>query len=257
MTSYQEFVRSKMPVAESLGFEPPSEPHPSLFPHQKDVAAWLVRGGRRACFKAFGLGKTRTQLQVAKWIVEKTDRRYRLGWTENSKDSTKMGVGMPEYVLLFRKLPTDTSTAYADVPVIKDKADYTRAQWQIDASSFWKSDGAALPTPEQLVNMPMDAIGRLWREYSRRAPYDYRTHVEIGKELEKRGKLPASFMLFPPVSNNPMVWTDIPRMRVLNSEQSKRNQENHVCPLQAGMALSSLDEQLMGAICTQLEKESA
>jgi len=38
--------------------------------------------------------------------------------------------------------------------------------------------------------------------------------------------------LFPPISNHPGVWTDIARMRVLNSEQSRRNQENHVCPLQ-------------------------
>jgi hypothetical protein len=32
-----------------------------------------------------------------------------------------MGAGMPEYVLLFRKPPTDRSNGYADVPVVKDK----------------------------------------------------------------------------------------------------------------------------------------
>jgi len=32
-----------------------------------------------------------------------------------------MGVGMPEYLLYFRKPATDTSNAYADIPVIKQK----------------------------------------------------------------------------------------------------------------------------------------
>lgn len=54
-------------------------------------------------------------------VVRENNQTYRLGWTENSKDGTKMGVGCEEYVLLFRKLPTDTSNAYADVPVKKDK----------------------------------------------------------------------------------------------------------------------------------------
>jgi DNA modification methylase len=39
-------------------------------------------------------------------------------------------------------------------------------------------------------------------------------------------------MLFPAVSRNKDIWTDIARMRTLNSEQTRRNQENHVCPLQ-------------------------
>jgi DNA modification methylase len=165
-------------------------------------------------------------------VVRENNQTYRLGWSENAKDSTKMGVGMPEYVLLFRKLPTDTSNSYADVPVTKDKTVYTRAQWQIDAAALWKSDGNRLADPEILVNIPHDAIGRVWREHCRKSNYDYQEHVEVGRELEARGKLPSSYMLFPPISMHPGVWTDIIRMRVLNSEQSKRNQENHVCPLQ-------------------------
>ena len=165
-------------------------------------------------------------------VVRENNQTYRLGWSENAKDSTKMGVGMPEYVLLFRKLPTDLSDAYADCPVNKDKKEYTRAKWQIDASSFWKSSGDRLPDPEILVNMPHDAILRLWKEHARKHGYNYNEHIDIGKELEARGKLPASFMLFPPISNHPDIWTDISRMRVLNSEQQKRNQENHICPLQ-------------------------
>jgi DNA modification methylase len=165
-------------------------------------------------------------------VVRENNQTYRLGWTENSKDSTKMGVGMPEYVLLLRKLPSDLANAYADDPVKKSKTDYTRAQWQIDAASLWKSSSNRLPDPDMMVNIPLDAIGKIWRAFSVQHGYDYKEHVEIGRELEKRGKLPASFMLFPPISKNPDIWTDIVRMRVLNSEQGRRNQENHVCPLQ-------------------------
>ena len=57
------------------------------------------------------------------------------------KDGSKMGIGCPEYVLLFRKLPTDTSRAYADQPVKKDKSEYSLARWQIDAHASWKSSG--------------------------------------------------------------------------------------------------------------------
>lgn len=165
-------------------------------------------------------------------VVRENNQTYRLGWSEQCKDGTKMGAGMPEYVLVFRKLPTDLSDAYADLPVVKDKSRYSRAQWQIDAAGLWRSSGNRLPDPETLLSMPLDAIGRLWREYSRSENYDYREHVDVGLELEGRGKLPASFMLFPPVSKHPDVWTDIARMRTLNSDQSQRNETQHVCPLQ-------------------------
>jgi DNA modification methylase len=169
-------------------------------------------------------------------VVRENNQTYRLGWTENSKDSTKMGAGLPEYVLIFRKLPSDLSDAYADLPVTKDKSRYSRAQWQIDAAGLWRSSGNSLPDPETLLAMPLDEIGRLWRSRCANAPYDYAEHVEVGIELEHRGKLPASFMLFPPVSKHPDVWTDITRMRVLNSQQSRRSEDNHVCPLQLDIA---------------------
>ena len=61
-----------------------------------------------------------------------------------------MGVGCPEYILLFRKLPTDKSNAYADDPVKKTKEDYTRAQWQIDAHGYWRSSGDRLISKDEL-----------------------------------------------------------------------------------------------------------
>ncbi len=165
-------------------------------------------------------------------VVRENAQTYRLGWSENAKDSTKMGVGMQEYVLLFRKPQTERAQAYADVPVTKNKEVYLRADWQVDAAGFWKSDGNRLPDPDILANMPMDAVRRLWIKHAHDNIYSHAEHVQLATELENRGYLPSSWMLFAPISNNPGIWTDIVRMRVLNSKQDKQRKEKHVCPLQ-------------------------
>jgi hypothetical protein len=41
-------------------------------------------------------------------VVRENNQTYRLGWTEKCKDGSRMSVGMPEYVLLFRKAPSDS-----------------------------------------------------------------------------------------------------------------------------------------------------
>lgn len=165
-------------------------------------------------------------------VVRENNQTYRLGWSENAKDSSKMGAGMPEYVLIFRKLPSDQANGYADVPVRKDKDTYTRADWQVDAAGLWRSNGNRLPDPETMLHMGMRDIKRLWTRYSVDGGYSHDEHVALARTLEAIGKLPSSFMLFPPISRHKDIWTDIARMRTLNSEQSRRHQENHVCPLQ-------------------------
>ncbi|MCG3206288.1 MAG: hypothetical protein KCHDKBKB_03022 [Elusimicrobia bacterium] len=351
-----DFLRAKMPRAERAGFVPPSPVSPKLFPHQRDICEWTCRGGRRAVFANFGMGKTRMHLQQARWVHEATGGRYlivaplgvrqeftqvdgpamgmhleyvrtneevlaarspylitnyervrdgnitlehfagagldeasvlrsfgsktyqefldlfaevpfRFVYTatpspnrykelihyaaflgvmdsgealtrffqrnsENAKDSSKMGAGMPEYVLVFRKLPSELDNAYADVPVTKSKAEYTRADWQIDAAGLWRSDGDRLPDPEMMMGMNMEELKAMWMRYSLRGGYTHEEHVALAKALEERGKLPSSFMLFPPVSRHKDIWTDIARMRTLNTEQSRRGEEKHVCPLQ-------------------------
>ena len=74
--AYVRFLKAKMPHAERAGFEPTSAVHESLFPHQRDICEWAMRGGRRAVFAAFGLGKSRMHLQLAKWVHEKTGGRF-------------------------------------------------------------------------------------------------------------------------------------------------------------------------------------
>lgn len=165
-------------------------------------------------------------------VVRENNQTYRLGWSEMAKDGTKMGVGSPEYILIFHKPQTDRSRGYADVPVTKDKGEYTRARWQVDAHAFWRSSGDRLLTPEELAALPVDQRSRLFTEQTLRDVYDYETHVRIGEDLDVRGALPATFMSLAPGSWAADVWHDVDRMRTLNGEQKRRNVQMHVCPLQ-------------------------
>ena len=165
-------------------------------------------------------------------VVRENNQTYRLGWTEQCKDGSKMGVGCPEYILLFRKLPTDRSKAYADEPVVKTKEEYTRAQWQIDAHGFWRSSGDRLLTKEELEKVPVDRLQAAYFKYSRGTVYSYEDHVALAKRLDEDGHLPATFMVVSPGSWSDQVWDDINRMRTLNTTQSQRRQQLHVCPLQ-------------------------
>ena len=164
-------------------------------------------------------------------VVRENNQTYRLGWSEQCKDGTRMGVGLPEYVLRFRKPPTDASNGYADAPVAKDKAAYTRARWQLDAHGFHRSSGDRLVAPEDLLGLPADVVYRTFRDYSVSEVYDYSHHVRIGETLEAEGQLPPTFMLLPPQSWHPDVWTDVAQMLSLNTAQSQKGAEKHLCPL--------------------------
>ncbi len=144
-------------------------------------------------------------------VVRENASTYRLGWSEMARDASKMGSGLPEYLLLFRKPPTSNETSRADEPVHKDKEEYTRARWQYDAHSFWRSNGDGPLTPAELYSYE-DQVGRM-------------------EDLDRKGNLPSSFFYEPPTSPSEWVWDDVVYMRTLNSEQSKKKLENHICPL--------------------------
>nr|WP_047580546.1 DNA methyltransferase [Methylobacterium sp. ZNC0032] len=61
-------------------------------------------------------------------VVRENNQTYRLGWSEQCKDGSKMGAGLPEYLLIFRKPQSDRSVSYADTKVVK-------------AKKFWVPDG--------------------------------------------------------------------------------------------------------------------
>ena len=164
-------------------------------------------------------------------VVRENNQTYRLGWSEVCKDGSKLSAGLPEYMLLFRKTPTDTSNAYADDPVKKTKDDYSRSRWQTDAHGFWRSGGNRLLTPEELETVEHDMMFRWFRDYHLANIYDYEQHVKIGETIDGFGRLPVTFMLLQPPSWIDDVWTDVARMRTLNTLQSQKGKEQHLCPL--------------------------
>lgn len=147
-----------------------------------------------------------------------------------------MGVGMPEYLLLFRKPPTDTSNGYGDIPVVKSKDEYSRSRWQIDAHGYTRSSGDRLMDPDELKQLKHEQIFKLFRDYSLNQVYDFEHHVKIGEHIDAQGRLPVTFMLLQPQSWSDEVWTDITRMLTLNGAQSAKGKEMHLCPMQFDLA---------------------
>ena len=178
---------------------------PTIEPfHALCIAHYMKHG-----FQYFGM------ITVVTDVVRENNQTYRLGWSEQCKDGSKMGVGCPEYILLFRKLPTDRSTAYADEPVEKGKDEYTRAQLQIDAHGYWRSSGNRLISKEELKEVSVDNLQNVYRQFSRDTIYNYREHVALARVLDREGKLPATFMVVAPGSWTWEVWDDINRMDLI------------------------------------------
>ena len=213
-----------------LGFQ-------TLYPFHLDCVTHFMNHG----FALMGIKTVVTD------VVRENNQTYRLGWTEQCKDGSKMGCGVPEYVLLFRKPPTDASNAYADDPVIKQKKNwsgegwqnptgYSRARWQIDAHGFMRSSGNRALSPDELSTLPHHAVFKLFRKYSLEEVYDFEYHVRIGEALEQKQRLPVTFMLLQPASWHEDVWTDITRMRTLNGAQSAKGRVMHLCPMQFDIA---------------------
>ncbi len=178
-------------------------------------------------------------------VVRENNQTYRLSYSEMLKDGTKMGVGSPEYVLLFRKPQSDRTRGYADTPVTKAAADYSLARWQIDAHAFWRSSGDRLLTPaelasnvERFASLPVGPLVKAFTTETRDIVYDHEAHVAIGETIEARdandgrGHLPRTFMSLAPGAHRPDTWDDVVRMRTLNGEQVRKGAEKHVCPLQ-------------------------
>lgn len=193
-------------------------------------------------------------------VVRENNQTYRLGWSEQCKDGTKMGVGSPEYILIFHKPQSDRGKGYADEPVKKDKPrcltkegeivpfdrelmpipgeGYSRSRWQVDAHAFWRSSGNRLLTTEELCQLGPDQLAKVFTEHTLKQIYDYESHVRIGEELDARGALPSQFMSLAPGSHDPNVWHDVNRMLTLNGQQSARGLAMHVCLARGSLVLT-------------------
>jgi hypothetical protein len=194
----------------------------TVYPFHIDVFNHLTKHG-------FGYMGMKT---IVTDVVRENNQTYRLGWTAQCKDGSTMGVGMPEYLMLFRKPQTNKERGFSDIPVVKKKLDYSLSKWQVDAHGFARSSGDRYMTPEEIAKLDHDQIFKVFKKYSLENVYDFDYHVKIGDALEAAGKLPTTFMLLQPQSWSDEVWTDITRMRTYNGAQWSHGKEMHLCPIQ-------------------------
>lgn len=272
METYLEFLKSKIVLAKESGFDvDPGEINPNLKPHQRDSVIWALRGGRRALFQSFGLGKTVQEIEFCHQAVAHDGGRalivLPLGVRQEfARDAEKiLGYQAPVYITKMQDLEgTDAEIVMTNYERVRD-GDIDPTQFTavaLDEASVLRSFGSktyqtflpkfrgvkyklvctATPSPnrfKELIHyagyleiMDTGKIQAAYRKYSRGTVYDYAEHVRMAKELDAEDKLPATFMVVAPGSWTDQVWDDINRMRTLNTTQSQRRQQMHVCPLQ-------------------------
>ena len=101
--NYQEFLKNKIIISENFGFEP-NQLSEKLHLHQPMIVDWALKGGRRAIFASFGLGKTFMQLEIAKQCILKENKPFLivapLGVIgEFKRDNLKLSTGFEiEYI---------------------------------------------------------------------------------------------------------------------------------------------------------------
>lgn len=74
--SYRSYLERKVRLAAPLGIEISDDDiNPILKPHMRAIVRWAVKGGRRAVFAAFGLGKTIIQIEIVRILLWKAGGR--------------------------------------------------------------------------------------------------------------------------------------------------------------------------------------
>lgn len=148
--------------------------------------------------------------------VRENNQMSNLPYSGLKEDASRYGVGMPEYLLLFRRPHTASDGGQwsdARVDSITDE-NYGLPRWQLDANSFWRSSGKRMLLP--------------WEQDG----YDYAAHVAYLEDLDRKVLLGRAHGQPLPV-DNPWVWWDIQRIDVLNGKVAREAEdEKHICPLQ-------------------------
>ena len=74
--TYADFLTAKVDFDRHYGFDIDlDDVHPALFDHQRRIVQWAVKGGRRAIFAAFGLGKSLMQLETLRQVLHREGGR--------------------------------------------------------------------------------------------------------------------------------------------------------------------------------------
>lgn len=150
-------------------------------------------------------------------VVAENSSTHRLTWKEMVKDGSRFGVGMNEYLMIFRKKPSEGTKS--DEPVLIDDG-YNLANHQLDSNGTWRSNGNRLLYPWEVDG------------------YDYHKHVShlVKNILPLRGSGVAQLEPIPTNSEWEMANNvDYRRMNVLHNGRglSEANgTSSHICPLQ-------------------------
>ncbi|MEV8023683.1 DNA methyltransferase [Microbacterium sp. NPDC080220] len=187
--------------------------------HAEAIAHYTGHG-----FDYFGM------ITVTTDVVRENNQTYRLSYSKMLRDHTPMGVGSPEYVLLFHKPQTNRSKGWADVPVVKDRAQYSVGRWQIDAAAEWRTGGDRLLSLDELAALEPGIRSKLFTQQSRGSVYDYDAHVALAERLAAANALPGTFASLVPGTWREDIWFDVLRIETLNGRQKRRNVEQHICP---------------------------
>lgn len=150
--NYLDFLKSKIEIATDSGFEiEPSQLNKALKPHQKDAVAWALKGGRRALFESFGLGKTVQEIefcyQAAKHCGGRALIVLPLGVKQEfTRDAVEvMGYEKPDYCRTMDEVETSKSiivlTNYERVRDGDIRPDYFCAT-SLDEASVLRSFGS-------------------------------------------------------------------------------------------------------------------
>lgn len=170
------------------------------------MVAWGLSGGRRAWFAKFGLHKTATQLEAMRVILAQT--------------------GKPVLIVA----PLGVRREFIREAAERFKGDYAidlrfiRSSAEVDGPAVYLTnyesvrDGKLSPDPFIAVSLAEAAILRgfggtkTFREFMAIFAGDDRRDMS-NRDLDMKGRLPPTFMLLPPHSVHPDVWTDVARMR--------------------------------------------
>lgn len=150
--TYKEFLETKIELATESGFiVDPDRVNKALKPHQRDAVMWALKGGKRALFEAFGLGKTVQEIEFCHLAADYTGGRalivLPLGVKQEfMRDAQKLlGYEKPEYCRTMEEVEQSTSqiviTNYERVRDGDIRPDYFQVT-SLDEASVLRSFGS-------------------------------------------------------------------------------------------------------------------
>lgn len=164
--TYQEFLEEKTRLSKPTGFEIAlSDLHAILKDHQKAAVRWAVRGGKRAIFASFGLGKSLMQLEAVRITSQRAGGPglivMPLGVTQEFKRDAAMVDITPTFIRRIEEV-TDHGIYLTNYETIRDgKLDPKRfAAVSLDEASVLRGFGGTKTFREMMRHFEGSGIYR-------------------------------------------------------------------------------------------------